>query len=83
MTILFDTPVRIGLARAGIRAGGPEQANRDWFESRTIPFFRRVRKSFLDIAKAEPRRVKVIDANRPIEFVQADLRGLLERKGWI
>lgn len=79
LTILFDVPVRVGLARAG----GRKNSDRDWFESRKVPFFRRVRRRYLGIAKAEPRRVKVIDATRPLSLVQADLRKLIEKKGWI
>jgi dTMP kinase len=83
LTILLDVPVRVGLERAGIRADDPGRAGRDWFESRTIPFFRRVRKRYLDIAKAESRRVRIINAARSMDRVQADLRRVIERKGWI
>jgi dTMP kinase len=83
LTILFDVPVRVGLERAGIRADGPEHPDKDWFESRTVPFFRRVRKQFLAIAKAEPRRVRIINAADSMDRVQAELRRVIERKGWI
>ena len=83
LTILLDLPVKIGLERAGIRGNDPEYRGRDWFESRTLPFFRRVRRRYLEIAQAEPGRVKVVDANRPVERIQQDLFELMERKGWI
>jgi dTMP kinase len=83
LTIVLDAPVRVGLERAGFRADDPEYPDRDWFESRTVPFFRRVRRRYLEIAKAEPRRVKVVDANRSIERVRRDIRTLVERRKWI
>lgn len=83
LTILLDVPVRVGLERAGIRADDPARADRDWFESRTVPFFRRVRRRYLDIAKAEPRRVRIINAARTPDRVQAELHRVIERKGWI
>lgn len=83
LTFLFDLPVEVGLRRAGIRSSGGNPRGRDWFESQALPFFRRVRARYLRIARAEPRRVRLIDAARPIEFVREDLRKLLERRKWI
>jgi dTMP kinase len=83
LTLLFDLPVAAGLKRAGSRAGRGRARGGDWFESRTLRFFERVRRRFLEIARAEPRRVRIIDANRPMDRIQADLRRLIERKSWI
>lgn len=79
LTILLDAPPRIGLARAGRRA----HRDTDWFESRTIPFFQRVRRGYMKMARSDPRRVKVIDARGSIEEIQAEMLKLMRRKRWI
>ena len=79
LTILLDAPPRIGLARAGRRA----RRSTDWFESKTIPFFQRVRRSYVKMARSDPRRVKVIDARGSIEEIQAEILTLIRRKKWI
>jgi dTMP kinase len=83
LTILLDVPVRVGLERAGIRGNDPEYPDKDWFESRTVPFFHRVRRRYLQIAKAEPGRVKIVNAVHDLERVRAELCRVIERKGWI
>jgi len=62
LTLLLDLPVEEGLARALARRGTETR-----FEQRDIHFHKRVRKGFLAIAKAEPRRCLVVDASRSIE----------------
>ena len=65
LTILLDAPVEVSAARIKDR---PFQ---DRFEQERAEFFARVRKAYLDIAAAEPERVKVIDASKPLAEVQA------------
>ncbi len=72
LTLLFD----IDLETAATR-GGPKK---DRLESQSSQFFRRVRAGFLEIARKERRRVKVVDASRPIETVFDDVRKILARK---
>lgn len=71
LTLLFDTPVTVGLARANHRS----QADR--FESETVNFFERVRQEYLQLAQAEPERVRVINADRPLEPIQQDITEIL------
>ncbi len=52
----------------------------DRLELQSSAFFRRVRQGFLDIARSERRRVKVIDASQPIEDVFADVKRILARR---
>jgi len=47
----------------------------DRFEREDRAFFERVRKAYLDLAKAEPHRVRIIDAAQPL----AEIRKALER----
>ena len=55
LTLLLDAPVEIGLNR--IRARAP-----DHFERENRDFFVRVRAAYLELARDEPHRIKVIDA---------------------
>jgi dTMP kinase len=38
-------------------------------ESQSLEFYQRVRRGYLDLAKREPGRVKVIDGNQSIDAV--------------
>ena len=65
LTLLLDLPVPTGLARARARAA----AATDRFEAETVNFFEKVRAGYLTIARAEPARVRVIDAAAPLPEV--------------
>lgn len=67
LTLLLDAPVEIGMARAKRR--GPS----DRFEAEDLAFFSRVRQAYLDRAERNPKRIKRIDAARPLAEVQADI----------
>lgn len=71
-TILLDAPVQTGLERIDHRP-------LDHFELEGIGFFERVRKSYLDTARHEPGRVKLIDAAQPIDAVRASVKAEVER----
>jgi dTMP kinase len=66
LTLVFDLPVAAGLARAHARAGAEMR-----FESKGEAFHQRLRDGFLAIARAEPARCAVIDADQPLEAVEA------------
>jgi len=69
LIILLDLPVEAGLAR---KRRGRTALTR--FESRLdVAFHRRVRYGFLQLARAEPERWRVIDAARPRTAVTADV----------
>ena len=67
LTLIFDLDPIIGLARAKSRGDGAE----DRFERKGLAFHQRIRNGFLEIAKSEPQRCRVIDANQSIETVAA------------
>lgn len=70
LTILLDCPVEIGLKRTQERESEFKgQTNLDRFEKEKMDFHENVRKAYLQIAKAEPQRVKIIDALGDIEAV--------------
>jgi dTMP kinase len=64
-TLLLDLPVELGLARARARLGQPDR-----FESEQQRFFERVREGYLSVLRAEPQRVRRIDAGAAAASVQ-------------
>lgn len=74
LTVLLDAPVQVALARARSRA-----AAADRIEAETVAFFERARAKYLEIARREPDRVRVVDATRsPGEVATAILRHVAE-----
>nr|WP_244858923.1 dTMP kinase [Pseudomonas sp. B2021] len=71
LTLLFDLPVEVGMARA--RARG----RLDRFELEDQGFFDAVRSAFLQRAKAEPARYYLLDAAQPLSQVQQSIDALL------
>lgn len=71
LTLLLDLPVETGLTRAGQRSVP------DRFESEEQEFFQRVRQGYLQLAQAEPQRIKVIDASPELQQVQDQIEGVL------
>ena len=71
LTIVFDVDIETSQARVG--------AEKDRMESAGIEFFQRVRNGFLEIAKQEPARVKVINSADSIENVHKRVVELVAR----
>jgi len=67
LTFVLDLPVAVGLRRAQERRG---TAAVDHFEAESVAFHERVRSGFLQIARADPERVCILDANQSIDVVQ-------------
>jgi len=75
LTLLLDLSVETGLSRA--RARGEA----DRFEIETVNFFQNARDTFLNIAKDERNRVKIIDAEQRLEAVQLSIHEVLVEQG--
>jgi dTMP kinase len=75
LTVLLDAPVDVGLGRARIRngAGGPDR-----FESERAEFFERVRQCYLERARREPARFRVVDAGGDAATVEHAVRHALQ-----
>lgn len=71
LTLLFDVSPAVGRRRAGRRKGP------DRFEREKDAYYRRVRKAYLKRAKGNPRRVRVINANRRVDEIYKELEQLL------
>lgn len=67
LTLLFDVDTYIAMSRVGKRA------EKDRLESEGVKFHQKVRNGYLQIAKDNPERVKVIDSNQPIDKVYEDM----------
>jgi dTMP kinase len=73
-TLLLDLSLTAGLARARARSGVAS----DRFEAEGEAFFERVRAGYLDIARREPQRVRVINAAEPLAQVERQVAAVLE-----
>lgn len=71
LTLVFDLPVEVGLARAAARG------KLDRFEQEQQSFFEAVRQTYLARAAQAPERYRVLDAAQPLSQVQADLAALV------
>jgi dTMP kinase len=65
-TLLLDLPVAAGLARARGRSGHAA----DRFEAEAEGFFEKVRAGYLELARREPRRIRIIDAGAALPEVE-------------
>ncbi len=70
LTIVFDIDVETSMSRVG--------DEKDRLESAGMEFFNRVRNGYLEIAKQEPQRVKVLNAAKSIDEIQKDVKKLVE-----
>ena len=50
------------------------RGERDRFENEKIAFYEKIRHGYLNIAKDHPERVKIIDATKSIDDVQANIK---------
>ena len=72
MTLLFDLPVELGMKRAGKRGA------LDRFEQEQKAFFEQVRAAYLDRARQDPERFRIIDAGQELLAVQQQLDDVIE-----
>ena len=76
LTLLFDLPPEVGLAR--INANADREVNR--LDLEKMSFHEKVRNGYLTLAKRFPERYIIIDATQPLEKVAHDaLKAIKER----
>ena len=82
LTFLLDCPVKIGLSRTAARsvASGAALKAEDRFEREAIDFHERVRAGFLELARAEPDRFRIVDASRPIPEISREIKAIIDRE---
>lgn len=71
LTFIFDIDVETSMSRVG--------KNKDRMESAGVEFHEKVRNGYLEIAKAEPDRVKVISSKDSIENIFEQVKELIEK----
>jgi dTMP kinase len=76
LTLLLDVSARVGLTRRGQARGTANRLDRE-----SLAFHQRVRRGFLTLASRTPGRIKVINANRPVEVIRAEIETLV--LGWL
>jgi dTMP kinase len=79
LTIVLDCEVTTGMARIQKRMSGAAARRPDRFEGEDAKFHARVRAGFLEIARNEPARVVVVDSERPLEAVSAEICQLVDQ----
>ncbi|MBR1753575.1 dTMP kinase [bacterium] len=72
LTFVFDISVETSLKRVG--------ENKDRMESENREFFEKVRQGYLEIAKHDRQRVKVIDSETSIETIFEQVKGFVDEK---
>jgi len=79
-TILLDIAPELGLSRARARnQKKAEQMSEDEgrFEMEDLVFYTKIRNGYLDLARRDPERIKVIAADRSIEEIHRDIVRIL------
>ena len=69
LTLLFDVDIETSMARVG--------KNKDRMESAGIEFQEKVRRGYLELAKAEPKRIRVFDSRKTIEQLHQEVLGTI------
>lgn len=77
LTLIFDLPVAECVARAHRRTHDGHKGDR--LDSEDADFHTRVREAYLEIARREPERVRVIDASGTIDETQARVMDVVMR----
>lgn len=77
LTIILDLPPEAGLRRIEEKKSGRAT---DRMEREKIGFHKKVRAGFLKIARQEPRRVAVVNADQDVDAVQRAIRSIILKK---
>lgn len=77
LTIILDMPAEEGLARANGRISS-EGSGEARFEKESLEFHRRVRSGYLDIARSDPGRVRVVEAMGEPERIHEEIFGMVQ-----
>ncbi|MGB7947776.1 MAG: dTMP kinase [Candidatus Binatia bacterium] len=94
LTFLFDCPVEIGLSRTTQRRdalvggrsvsrqspGAAARSAEDRFEMENVEFHERVRAGFLQLARAEPNRFRIIDAAKSVDEIAHKIKKIIDRE---
>lgn len=72
LTLYFDLPIEVARQRLAATQNAPDR-----FEQENGGFFNRVRNAYLDRARADPGRMRIIDASQPLDKVKVLLETII------
>ena len=85
LTVLFDLSIKDSTARTQRRGNGTQRGDR--LDAENDDFHTRVRAAYLQLAQAEPERIKIVDTNRPVEATHERVKEIvipfLRRRGHV
>lgn len=78
-TLVLDVPVELGQERV------VQRQHQDRLDKESLAFHQKVRDGFLERAKADPERVKIVDASQSLESVKIQIEKELSQlhKTWV
>ncbi|MBY7649932.1 MAG: dTMP kinase [Candidatus Liberibacter europaeus] len=76
-TIILDIPVDVGLDRVYRRCAAQKMPALDRFEQKDVNFHERRRQIFLDIARNQPERCRIVDATNPFKDVSDHILNII------
>lgn len=77
LTLLLDLDPDIALQRAR-RRNTRQRIKHTRFENHGLKFQKRVRAGYLALARQQPRRIKLIQADRPVAEIEAEIRKIID-----
>ena len=75
LTVLFDLSIEDSTARTGRRGNGTQRGDR--LDSEDNDFHTRVRNAYLQLARAEPERIEIVNTNQPLEVTHARVKEIV------
>ena len=79
LTIILDIDPKIGLKRSFKKAEG--MTNKETrIENQGLEWHERLRRGFLEIAKENPERCVVLDADKPVDVLHNEISALVEKR---
>jgi dTMP kinase len=78
LTVLLDIDARTGIGRARGSNSIEGLQNEARFENENIEFHRMVRDGYLELAKQEPDRIRLVRADRSLDEVQEEVRKIVD-----
>ena len=77
ITFILDIPAKVGMERANKRRN--DRLKVDRFEKDNLTIQEARRQAFLEIARSEPKRCRIIDASRNIDEIAKDIENITLR----
>ena len=79
ITLLLDLPPEIGLERAWKQINNGNRVSQETrFEEERLSFHKRVREGYLELARLEPERFRIIDASKDAHEIREEIIKILD-----